>query len=171
MIMANCGLYSAQAATVTQAAFMAATKRQELTYPDHIIPWRPMQRLERFLPSYVALMGLDAGELSDLIEQQDKFRDEHFVPACQWKGVPVPVASGSPAMRVGFSRPIFSSDSKLAVIEVSFRSQGVFGYGVICVMRRADADWVGRCTNSWIARIERDPTAASVSEQAQHSVR
>jgi hypothetical protein len=52
---------------------------------------------------------------------------------------------------VQFSNPIFSSNSQLAIIEVSFLDFHRWGYGNICVLRKTDADWVAQqCMGSWI---------------------
>lgn len=134
---------------VIQAAFMAVRNSRDLAYPKDIgASSRSIPRIGTFFIA-PAILGKD--ELDDLISQQGRYSIEHFAPVCDWKGTPQSVIDGSDRMSVEFSNPIFSSDSKLAIIEVSFRSSGIWGHGRICVLRKADFDWVARCFPSWIS--------------------
>jgi hypothetical protein len=51
---------------------------------------------------------------------------------------------------VTLTSPIFSSNQRLAITEVSFREEAGFGYGLICVVRLAHSGWEARCQNNWI---------------------
>jgi hypothetical protein len=137
---------------VVQAAFMAVSNSQDLAYPkDMAASSRPIQRLDTFGSSFVADLGLGKDELSDLFSQQDKYSIEHFFPRwCGWTGRPQSVMDGSQPMYVTFSNPIFSSNSKLTIIEMSFRNLGFWGYRKMCVLRKTDSEWVARCILSWI---------------------
>jgi hypothetical protein len=68
--------------------------------------------------SPLAKMELREDEVSDLISQQAKYSRDHFLPECDWKGNAQPMAFGSTVVK--FSNPIFSSNSQLAVTNVSF---------------------------------------------------
>jgi hypothetical protein len=50
---------------------------------------------------------------------------------------------------VTFTSPIFSGDGHVALTEVSFQN-GIFGYGLICVVRSRHGVWSSHCLQSWI---------------------
>jgi hypothetical protein len=148
---AKAGQSHPETCNVVQAAFKAATNNQDRAYPVEMrSSSRPMGRLESFKTAYVAAMSVGKDEWSDLISQQDKYSIEH-PPVCDRSGRPQVMLLGLDR-RIEVSSPIFSSDSKLAIIELSFRSgASMRGYGVICVARKKDSDWVARCIPSWIS--------------------
>jgi hypothetical protein len=123
---ARAGETHREACNIVQVAFMAVINSQDLAYPkDMGVSSHSIGRLETFVSSYLARMGLGNDELSDLISQQDKYSIEYFAPVCDWRGRPQTVMDGHDRMRIEFSNPIFSSDSKLAIIEVSFRAMAL----------------------------------------------
>jgi hypothetical protein len=133
---------------VVQAAFMAVMNSRDVAYPKEIgASSRSIGRIGTFFIA-PAILGKD--ELSDLASQQDKYSIEHFTPVCDWRGKSQSVMDPGP-MRVEFSNPIFSSDAKLAILQVSFQSSGIWGYGRMCVLRKADFHWIARCIPSWIS--------------------
>jgi hypothetical protein len=134
--------------SVVQAAFMAIRKSQNAIFPNDIeANSRPIPRIGTF---FIPNELVTADERSDLISQQDRYSIEHFYPVCDWKGTPQSVLDEGTKMRVSFSNPVFSSDAKLVILELSFLSDGVWGYGLMCILRRADFDWITRCRPSWI---------------------
>jgi hypothetical protein len=54
-------------------------------------------------------------------------------------------------MFTSFTSPIFSTDGRLALVEVSFQDNGRFGYGSLCIVRSTGNRWLARCLPSWIA--------------------
>ena len=109
-----------------------------------------MGRLESFGAAHVAAMSIGKEEWADLVSQQDKYSIEQ-TPVCDRSGRPQVILPGIDR-RIEVSNPIFSSDSKLAIIELSFRWDGSGrGHGVICVARKSESDWGARCIPSWIS--------------------
>ena len=54
-------------------------------------------------------------------------------------------------MWLAFTRPFFSTDERLALVEISFEEEGGWwGYGKICIARRDDIGWSARCLPSWM---------------------
>ena len=148
----NTGRTHGEMCNVVQEAFMAATNNPSPAYPKDIeASSHPIGRLETFVNSYVAQMGLTGVELADLISQQGTYSIEHFTPMCDWTGKPQSVMDGQTPMRVEFSNPIFSSDSNLAITQISFLGRGRWGYGKICILRKTASDWAARCIAGWIS--------------------
>lgn len=151
---------------MVQASFVTLTKSQDPVYPRDIEPSSGSTMLEGIQTSSgsimlkgigsspLAKMELREDEVSDLISQQAKYSRDHFLPECDWKGNAQPMAFGSTVVK--FSNPIFSSNSQLAVTNVSFVPSSrygpnvVGGQGHICVLRRVASGWLAQCLTTWI---------------------
>jgi hypothetical protein len=136
---------------VVQAALKESTNSKDRASPVEMrLSSRPIGRLESFRADYVGAMSIRKEEWSDLISQQDQYSIEH-TPVCDRSGRPQVVLPGLDR-RIEVSNPIFASDSKLAIIELSFRwDVSGRGHGFICVVRKNASDWVARCIPSWIS--------------------
>lgn len=134
-----------------EAAYSAAIGSAAPAYPADVRPaWRSVE-LKRIVPGYRSRMPLQSGEFDDLASREDAYRTERFEPRCAWEGTPTPhVDDEGHRMDASFSSPIFSTDGRLALVEVSFDDRGGFGYGMICVVRAGEARWSARCLDSWI---------------------
>jgi hypothetical protein len=153
---------------VVQASFATLTKSQEPVYPRdteassgslmlegiQVQSRSGMVMLKGLGGSPLAKFALREDELSDLISQQVKYSQDHFLPECDWKGKALPIGTGTTSVK--FSNPIFSSNSQLAVISVSFVASWRYGpnafggHGDICVLRRVGSDWIAQCLPTWI---------------------
>ncbi|RDE07082.1 hypothetical protein [Sphingomonas aracearum] len=136
---------------VLQAAYTAASKGQTPIYPRDVRSDTRVLRLDEFVPEYRAKLALSAAEFAGLTARQAQSDFPHFRPACAWKGDPGPaVDDEGHATFVTFTSPIFSANRKLAMVEVSFREEGTFAYGLICVVRQGRGGWAAQCRGSWI---------------------
>ena len=134
-----------------EAAYAAAIEVGESASPVDVRTSERLLVLERFVPDYVESMALRPGEFEDLRSRSQGYRTDGFRPRCAWVGTPTPVPHEDHPMWVSFTRPIFSTDERLALVEVSFLERGGWGYGKMCIVRRADAGWSARCLSGWIA--------------------
>lgn len=136
---------------VLQAAYTAATQHKALIYPQEVRSGARMLKLDKMVPEYRAKLALTAREFNDLAVQENRYSVSNFNPICKWKGVPGPSADDERhATFVTFTSPIFSTSKRLAILDVSFRETGIFGYGLICVVRKRHEGWEGKCQMSWI---------------------
>lgn len=136
---------------VIETAYAATAASAMPPVATAIVPARGALELQHFVPSYVAAMALKPGEFDDLKAQAARNPGPGFVPDCAWANAgPVPKEDGV-AMKVAFTRPVFSSDARLALVEVSFFSDGWWGHGELCMVRRLDGAWRARCLRSWIS--------------------
>ncbi|WP_260599815.1 hypothetical protein [Sphingomonas endolithica] len=136
---------------VLEAAYTAATNSKAHVHPVDVRPsWRSLEP-SKFVPDYAARRALTDLELADLASREDRYRSDAFKPLCDWLGEPHPhVDDEGHRMAVSYTSPIFSSDGGLALVEVSFREEGHFGYGSVCIVRAAGKTWSARCWPSWI---------------------
>lgn len=142
---------ASQTCKVVQAAYTAAAGHRTLIYPPDIRSDHRMLDLNGTVPDYRARLALSAGEFEGLAQEQDRYNFPNFRPACEWKGGPGPaVDDEGHATFVTFTSPIFATTRRLAVVEVSFREKGIFGYGLICIVRRRHGDRKADCIRSWI---------------------
>jgi hypothetical protein len=137
---------------VVQASFATLLKSQDPAYPRDIEPSSGSTMLEGICSlsgsitlkgigcsSTLAKLGLREDEVSDLISQQTKYAKANFLPECDWKGQAIPLGTTS----VKFSNPIFSSNSQLAAISVSFvpswryGPNTIGGHGHTCVLQKS----------------------------------
>ena len=142
---------AAETCKVLEAAYTVASGSKVPAYPTDVRPLSHPLELRKFVPDYKARMPLDRREFDDLASREDAYKVAEFQPRC------VPTASPSPRKDdeghdqfVSFTNPIFSTDGALALVEVSFREKVRFGYGMLCVVRRAKGGWTARCLQSWI---------------------
>jgi hypothetical protein len=137
---------------VLQAAYTAAIKHKVLAYPvDVRADSRPLS-LGKTTPDYRAKLGASPREFDDLIARQDLYSSSRFKPTCTWNGVPGPVKDDEGhATYVTFTSPVFSKNKRFSIVQVSFLEEGMFGYGLICMVRLKRGVWSGQCIESWIA--------------------
>jgi hypothetical protein len=160
MIVAGIGLFAPSApapaspatCALLQAAYMAAMDDSETAYPASIAPARQeLMQLDQFVPKYREAMELAPGEFEDLEASQKRGKQGGFVPECAWKGKATSLGKEEGGTPTSFSRPILSSDNRLALVEVSY-SQGISAHGSLCILRFAAVGWRGRCLPSWSIR-------------------
>ena len=136
---------------VLQAAYTAAIKYKVLAYPvDVRIDYRALS-LDKTAPDYRAKLAASPREFDELITRQNLYSSSNFKPTCKWYGVPGPAKDDEGhATHVTFTSPIFSKNGRLSIVQVSFLEDGMFGYGLICVVRSKRGTWAGQCLESWI---------------------
>lgn len=136
---------------VLQAAYTAASRQAVLSYPKDVrTAARTLQPL-KFVPEYRSRLALSPQEFDELAGREGRYDFPNFRPACTWEGNPVPPDNGEGrATFVTFTSPIFSNSGRLAIVEVSFRQEGWFGYGLVCVVRQRRGRWAAHCRDSWI---------------------
>lgn len=142
---------ASHACGVLQAAYTAASGHKALIYPQDVRSDTRVLELDKFAPEYRAKLTLSVREFDELTVQQGLYNFPNFKPVCNWKGDPGPsVDDEGHATFVTFTNPIFANSRRLAIVQVSFREKGTFGYGLICVVRQGRIGWEGQCQNSWI---------------------
>ena len=140
-----------QTCAVLQAAYTAAIGHKTPVYPHDVRSDSRVLDLAKMVPDYRATLAMSARESDRLAEQENRYSFPNFKPSCAWRGSPGPLADAEGhATFVTFTSPIFSVNRRLAIVEVSFREAGMFGYGMICVVRQQKEAWKGRCQSSWI---------------------
>lgn len=140
---------SSGACGILEAAYTAAIDSRVLSYPIDVRPSARSLDPARFVPDYRARMPLDDGEFDNLLSRKPRVATEGYYPRCDWQGIPAPARDPEGhVMQVSFTRPIVSTDARVALVEVSFSEPG-FGYGAICVVRASSQGWVARCVPSW----------------------
>ena len=137
---------------VLQAAYTAAIKHKVLAYPVNVRgDSRPLS-LDEIVPDYRAKLAASPREFNELIARQNLYSSSRFKPTCTWHGVPGPLKDGEGhATYVTFTSPVFSRNGRLSIVEVSFLTEGMFGYGFNCVVRSKRGVSSGQCLESWIA--------------------
>lgn len=141
-----------QTCAVLQAAYTAASRHETLIYPRDVRSETRAMDLGKWVPEYRAKLALSAREFDELLGLEIQYRVPAFKPVCTWQGNPGPsVDDEGHATFVTFTSPIFSNSGQLAIVEVSFREEGIFGYGMICVVRQRHGGWDSQCQNSWIS--------------------
>lgn len=97
-------------------------------------------------------MALSAEEFDEITGQEESYSFENFKPFCKWKGKAGLTTDHEGHLRfVTFTSPIFSRNGNLALVEVSFREEGIFGYGLMCTARLSHTTWTAHCVESWIS--------------------
>ncbi|GGB21818.1 hypothetical protein GCM10011380_09240 [Sphingomonas metalli] len=136
---------------VLQAAYTAASGAKTLAYPPVVLMEDRRLHPEGFVTSYPAELPLSRHGFDDLVAEAKRYDFPNFKPACAWQGSPGPRVDGegTPTF-VSFTSPIFSSDGRLAILQVSFRIQGWGGHGEICVVRQHRRGWRARCRAGWM---------------------
>ncbi len=136
---------------VIQAAYTAATGQRILSFPKDVRPSpRRLEALKDFVPEYRKSMSISEDEFDDLTKQQEKYNFPGFAPFCEWKGKPGPTSDAlGNKTHVTFTSPIFSTAGNVALVEVSFRNEGVYGYGMLCTSRLSHRTWSSHCLKSW----------------------
>lgn len=136
---------------VLQAALKAAAGATRPTWPAQIrLAWRDVG-LDQIMPAYAQTLPLSAQELAGLTARQPLYDAPAFRPACRWRGQRASSRGRGTGDRfVTITSPIVSADGRLAITEVSFRSEGWGGHGSLCVARQGASGWTARCVGSWI---------------------
>lgn len=137
---------------VLQAAYTTAVNRTAPAYPPDIrASDRGLIKIGLIEPTYRTRLELTENEATDLSAQQDVYDDKTFKPSCRWSGQIGPnVDDEGHSAFVTFTSPVFSKDRHLALVEVSFGEEGIFGYGFLCTTRFLNHAWSARCLSSWI---------------------
>ena len=137
---------------VLEAAYTAAIGSAVPAFPRDIRPaWRTLLP-SKFKSPYPTTHALTAGEVRDLIANDPAYQFEKYRPACPFTATPSSKADADGHEEfISFTSPIYSSNHRLALVEISFEHKtGGFGYGSLCVVRWAEAGWTARCGPSWI---------------------
>ncbi|WP_093299768.1 hypothetical protein [Sphingomonas sp. NFR04] len=141
-----------QTCRVLEAAYTAAIESNVPAYPQTIAPARRTVDLGTFHRDYRNQLPLDDGEFGDLVSRQRGFAVDGYRPLCVPTAAPIARADAEGhAQSISFTSPVFSSDGRIAVTEISFRHvPSGFGYGMLCIARRTGQAWSARCLGSWI---------------------
>jgi len=109
--------------------------------------------LSRNFGAHIADFGLTAVEMADITDRSEGFPFAPYLPGCAWKGQPVAfrLADGPAIMTLSFSRPLFSGDSRLAVVAVTTSWGGRRNDGRMCVVRWSPGGWQAKCRLAWIS--------------------
>jgi len=145
---------SAAECAVVQSAFTSMLARDDkagLVFPKDIQASRPWAPLDRDIKPYTEDFDLTESEQADLLAQWTRHADTPWTPVCAWQGKPAVIRDGELTMTSDFTRPLFSSDGRLALLSWSVRSTGRWGYGRTCLARLTAAGWKTACRPSWIA--------------------
>lgn len=103
------------------------------------------------LDVYLRHTSLTVLEIADLKRQAAHHEFGDYRPDCEGFGAPVAIVEGGLVMTSQFTRPLFSSDGKIAVVAWSLRSNGRWGHGQLCVARKTGFTWTAVCQPTWIA--------------------
>ncbi|KQU62083.1 hypothetical protein ASG67_02815 [Sphingomonas sp. Leaf339] len=136
---------------VLQTAYTAAIGARTPAYPVDVRMKRTPNGSTGIISGDGTNLGLTPRDSRDLVARQDIYRDPSFDPHCVWKGSAGPVVDEEGhATYTTFSSPIFSSNGTFALVELSTREAGNFGYGMMCIVRPKHDRWTARCQRSWI---------------------
>ncbi len=136
---------------VLQAAYTAATHPGSATYPPDVRANPRILSLANWTPDYRVALGLSSREFAVAAGNAAAYAVPGFSPACAWAGTRgAATDEEGHATYVTFTAPIFAKTGRFALVEVSFREQGSFGYGLICVVQRPQSTWSATCVRSWI---------------------
>jgi hypothetical protein len=111
-------------------------------------------RVKAALATVDANHGSSADELPRHHDQGPQSQRDHFLPECDWKGQALALGTGTTSVK--FSSPIFSSNSQLAVMSVSFVPSSRYGrpmwggHEEMCILRKVDSGWRAQCLPTWI---------------------
>ena len=120
------------------------------SFPKDIRPFDERTRFDADLAPHLKAFDLTPAERSDLLLRSKGHRHGGFAPDCAWTGKPLSIREEEMTMTSAFSRPLFSTDGRLAVFGWSFYSPGVWAHGDICLARRGGKDWKAVCQASWL---------------------
>ena len=107
-------------------------------------------RLPETLDAYLRDTSLTAAEVADLKRQAEKHVFAPYAPDCRTGGKPARVVEMGQAMTAEFTRPLLSSDGKVAIVLWSLQSRGRWGHGYFCEARKAGNRWRSVCRETWI---------------------
>ena len=109
------------------------------------------ESLAKNLDIYLRYTSLTAVEVADLKRQAVQHDFGGYRPDCEGFGQPVAIVESGQVMTSEFTRPLFSSDGKIAVVSWSLKSGGRWGHGQFCVARKVGITWTATCHPTWIA--------------------
>lgn len=142
---------AARTCDVLQAAYTATTNSRSTAYPPDVQTASRILSVLSWTPDFKASLSLSSQEFEDMAGNATAYAVPNFKPACEWKGTRgAATDEKGHATYVTFTAPIFAKTGRLALVEVSFREQGSFGYGLICVVRRPQSTWSATCVRNWI---------------------
>ncbi|MEP9360500.1 hypothetical protein [Sphingomonas sp. KR3-1] len=142
---------SAQGCAVIEAAYTVATGSDRRLHPVDLRPAEHALDLSGFGERYIARMPLRQDEFAMLKAREALYPSAQFQPRCTWTSKAKPQVEYGETMAVAVTNPIFSERGQLALVEVSFYGNGLWGHGELCVVRRTAARWTAECLRSWIA--------------------
>lgn len=135
---------------VLQAVITAEAKGGPVVYPSDVRAITRHLDWPHFSPDFVAAMKITPAERQDLTAQAARQPQTPFVPPCTWaKPGAVAPTPGTPDVISAFTRPVFSRNRQLAVVEWSHVSGTHSGYGVLYVLRRVTRGWDILALKSW----------------------
>ena len=141
------------ACAVIQSAVKATVGDDATTGPLYPRDVRPSSSPAsvRFNPaSALQQFDLSPTETSDLLRAWRDQPAEPYVPDCAWEGRPLAIKEDQVVMISEFTRPVFSSDGRLAVFSWGSYSPGRWAHGQTCLARRGQAGWKAVCRPSWL---------------------
>lgn len=119
--------------------------------PSSAGPGSDAESLAGNLDTYLRGTSLTGPEVADLKRQAARHDFGGYQPDCEGFGKPVAIVEGRQTMTSEFTRPLFSSDGRIAVVAWSLKSGGRWGHGYLCIVRKSGVTWTAVCQNSWIA--------------------
>lgn len=93
-------------------------------------------------------LGLSMSELQAMQKLAAKRTATGFRPRCSWAAEAPAKFSTIPAFAL--TNPLFSSDGRLALVQVSqVFNRKQWSIGFLCAMRKSSEGWTGACVNSY----------------------
>jgi len=99
-----------------------------------------------FQSTTTKVLELADSELKDLASRAAGYSFGNFEPICNW----AEHGKDRQSVVMKFTRPLLSSDGKLAIIGVSRMWTQRGGNGLLCVARKSPVGWTAKCTGTWI---------------------
>ena len=104
------------------------------------------QATPRFQSFATKKLELSEYEFQDLASRAKGYPFDNFEPKCNW----VRHAMDRQHTVLKFTRPLFSTDGKLAIVGVSRLWIHNGGNGGLCIVRKSQAGWEAKCAATWI---------------------
>lgn len=104
----------------------------------------------RDLLPYIDDFDLSPAEQTDLLKRWADHQEAPWTPDCAWKGRSLKVMEGDMVMTSTFTRPLFSSDGRIAVLSWGLYSPGPWAHGQTCLARLGPSGWKAVCRPSWL---------------------
>jgi hypothetical protein len=141
-----------QTCAIVEAGYRTFMGKDRFLPPERVaLARKPAQPMGDFVASYRQYLGLTPAEFADMEAKQHVTGKAEFLPRCDWLGIPAEHDGKTGGSAIAFNEPIVSTDGKLALVEVS-SSEGISGWGELCVLRLTSESWTGRCVKLWSMR-------------------